>query len=157
MKFACNYPNLRPVQLRHFGCIKSSDPKNSLSACLENSEHEKYDNIFQSVLTKDCFKQSCLLLVDTMLQAEFERGRKHPKVISLRNTRNFLYILRLQPRDQSFWLPVPAPCWMTSKGPRWRREKAERRYFQNITRNWKVPRKRDTRRKFIYVVSTHTL
>ena len=24
-------------------------------------------------------------------------------------------ILRLQPRDQSFWLPVPAPCWMTSK------------------------------------------
>ena len=46
---------------------------------------------------------------------------------------------------------------MTSKGPRWRREKVVRQYFWNITRNWKVPRKRDTRRKFICGFDPYTL
>ena len=53
LTFAFNYPDLRPVKLRPSGCIKSSDPKNSLSACQENLGREKYDNIVQSVLTKD--------------------------------------------------------------------------------------------------------
>ena len=95
LTFACNYPDLRPVKLRPSGCIKSSDPKNSLSACQENSEREKYDNIVQSVLTKDCFKESCSLFVDTMSWAEFaERGKKHPKVISLQNRRNSFCVFR---------------------------------------------------------------